>query len=90
MNQVTLSNNKKILVPSDELSAGQTRSLHSIVYMSNVVTGYLITQISCSFLNTPIHTIIMRTCDPKKLIIVLVLSSLGSGLVNYEISTLIV
>ena len=88
MSQISLPSNNKILVPSGEFSAGQARSLNSIVYTSNVVTCYLITQFSCSFLNTPIHTIIMRTCDPKKILVVLILSSVGSGLVSYEISTI--
>lgn len=90
MNQITLSNNKKILVPSNGFNAGQTGSLYAIVYMSNVITGYLITLVACSFLNTPINSIIIRTCQPNKIIFVLALSSFGSGLVNYEVSTFMV
>jgi hypothetical protein len=92
MNKNTLAhyNNNKILVPSGEFSTGQIRSMNSLVYASNVVTGYLLTQICCSFLNIPMYAIIMRACDPKKVLIILIISSLGSGLVSYETSAIMI
>ena len=32
----------------------------------------------------------MRTCDPKKVLIILFISSMGSGIVSHEISTILV